>query len=43
MEALRASGRRAVFGHSVPTSDPSWYVGSDLRHPEDARRVVKEY
>ncbi|MEU4160765.1 amidohydrolase family protein [Actinoplanes sp. NPDC026670] len=43
VEALRTAGIRAVFGHSVPTSDPSWYMGSDKRHPEDARRVAAQY
>ncbi|BEL05834.1 amidohydrolase family protein [Actinoplanes sichuanensis] len=43
VDALRASGIRAVFGHSIPTHDPAWYVGSDLRHPDDARRVATRY
>ncbi|MEU4690453.1 amidohydrolase family protein [Actinoplanes sp. NPDC023714] len=43
VDALRASGIRAVFGHSIPTSDPSWYVASDRRHPDDARRLATRY
>lgn len=43
VQALRESGIRAVFGHSVPTSEPSWYLGSDRRHPQDARRVAARY
>jgi 5-methylthioadenosine/S-adenosylhomocysteine deaminase len=43
IDALRASGIRAVFGHSVPTSDPSWYFGSEHRHPDDVRRIAARY
>ncbi|MDG4795716.1 amidohydrolase family protein [Micromonospora sp. WMMD1082] len=43
VDALRASGLRAVFGHGIPTSDPSWYMGSDRPHPVDVRRIAAEY
>jgi 5-methylthioadenosine/S-adenosylhomocysteine deaminase len=43
VEALRASGIRAVFGHSVPTSDPSWYLGSERPHPDDVRRIAARH
>jgi 5-methylthioadenosine/S-adenosylhomocysteine deaminase len=43
VDALHASGIRAVFGHSIPTADPAWYVGSDLRHPDDVRRLAAQY
>ncbi|MET7951095.1 amidohydrolase family protein [Micromonospora sp. NPDC005324] len=38
--ALRESGIRAVFGHSIPTDDPAWYYNSDRRHPHDVRRLA---
>ncbi|MBB2940560.1 cytosine/adenosine deaminase-related metal-dependent hydrolase [Actinoplanes lutulentus] len=43
VEALSASGIRAVFGHSIPTSDPSWYYASERPHPVDARRLASQY
>ncbi|GAB7046555.1 amidohydrolase family protein [Catenuloplanes indicus] len=43
VEALRAAGIRAVFGHSIPTSDPSWYYASRRRHPDDVRRLATRY
>jgi cytosine/adenosine deaminase-related metal-dependent hydrolase len=43
VDALRASGLRAVFGHGTPTSDPSWYVGSERRHPDDVRRIAADH
>ncbi|WP_433200679.1 amidohydrolase family protein [Dactylosporangium sp. CS-047395] len=38
--ALRDSGIRAVFGHSIPTDEPTWYYNSDRRHPQDVRRLA---
>ncbi|GIJ12287.1 amidohydrolase family protein [Micromonospora andamanensis] len=43
IEALRAAGLRAVFGHSIPTSDPSWYFASERRHPQDVRRLAAQH
>ncbi|GAB7037149.1 MULTISPECIES: amidohydrolase family protein [Catenuloplanes] len=43
VQALRDSGIRAVFGHSIPTSDPSWYYASTRRHPDDVRRLATRY
>ncbi|WP_306828229.1 amidohydrolase family protein [Catenuloplanes nepalensis] len=43
VSALRDSGIRAVFGHSTPTSDSSWYYASQRRHPDDARRLAARY
>lgn len=44
IDALNASGMRAVFGHGTPSTDlAAWYVSSELRHPDDVRRVAAEY
>ena len=41
---LHESGIRAVFGHGWPTSpDDSWTNRSVKPHPQDIRRVQKEY
>ena len=41
---LRESGIRAVFGHGWPTSpDDSWTNNSLRPHPQDIRRVQKEF
>jgi cytosine/adenosine deaminase-related metal-dependent hydrolase len=44
IDALKASGVRAVFGHGTPCTDLiAWYVSSELRHPDDVRRIAAEY
>ena len=42
--ALRASGARAVFGHSAPNDSEaaSWWSNSARPHPSDARRIRAE-
>ena len=42
--ALVDSGVRAIFGHGWPLIDPvSWMVDSARGHPEDIRRLRKQY
>lgn len=44
IRGLRESGIRAVFGHGWPTShDDSWTAESVKPHPEDLRRIHREY
>jgi 5-methylthioadenosine/S-adenosylhomocysteine deaminase len=43
VQALRASGLRAVFGHGPPTDNPAWYLNSELPHSHDVRRVATRY
>jgi cytosine/adenosine deaminase-related metal-dependent hydrolase len=44
IDALSASGMRVVFGHGTPSTDlVAWYVSSELRHPDDVRRVAAQY
>jgi 5-methylthioadenosine/S-adenosylhomocysteine deaminase len=42
VDALKASGLRAVFGYGTPTNDPAWAFDSELTHPADARRIAGE-
>jgi cytosine/adenosine deaminase-related metal-dependent hydrolase len=41
IDALRASGVRAVFAHSAPNDDEAtlWWSNSARRHPDDVRRL----
>jgi 5-methylthioadenosine/S-adenosylhomocysteine deaminase len=42
--ALAESGVRAIFAHGWPLIDPaSWMVNSERGHPEDIRRLRKQY
>ncbi len=42
--ALAESGVRAIFAHGWPLIDPaSWMVNSAREHPEDIRRLRKQY
>ncbi|VCU69184.1 Melamine deaminase [Pigmentiphaga humi] len=44
IHALRDAGLRAVFGHGWPLVDgASWMFDSQRGHPEDIRRLRKEY
>jgi 5-methylthioadenosine/S-adenosylhomocysteine deaminase len=44
VEALQSARLRAVFGHGTPSTDlVAWYVASDLRHPDDVRRLAGQY
>jgi 5-methylthioadenosine/S-adenosylhomocysteine deaminase len=44
ISALAESGVRAVFGHGWPLTDPtSWMVNSARGHPEDIRRLRRQY
>ncbi|MEV7085546.1 amidohydrolase family protein [Streptomyces sp. NPDC093085] len=44
VEALQSARLRAVFGHGTPSDDlVAWYVGSDLRHPDDVRRIAASH
>jgi 5-methylthioadenosine/S-adenosylhomocysteine deaminase len=42
--ALQESGLRAVFAYGTPNLDmPAWWHESSLRHPDDVKRVAKQY
>ena len=44
IEGLKDSGIRAVFGHGWPLTEPvSWMENSSRGHPEDIRRLRKQY
>jgi len=42
IHGLAESGIRAVYGHGVPVG-ASWWSYSDKAHPEDIRRIRKQY
>ncbi len=42
IHGLADSGIRAVYGHGVPVG-AEWWSYSSLEHPEDIRRIRKEY
>ena len=42
IEGLAAAGIRAVYGHGVPVGN-DWWSYSSKEHPEDVRRIRKEY
>jgi 5-methylthioadenosine/S-adenosylhomocysteine deaminase len=43
VDALFAGGIRAVYGYGAPCNDAAaWYGESDLRQPEDVRRIAAE-
>ena len=42
--ALQESGLRSVFAYGTPNLDmPAWWHESSLRHPDDVKRVAKQY
>jgi cytosine/adenosine deaminase-related metal-dependent hydrolase len=42
--ALKESGLRTVFAYGTPNLDmPAWWHESSLRHPDDVKRVAKQY
>jgi 5-methylthioadenosine/S-adenosylhomocysteine deaminase len=42
--ALRESGLRSVFAYGTPNLDmPAWWHNSSLKHPEDVKRIAKQY
>ncbi|MGD8339285.1 MAG: amidohydrolase family protein [Gammaproteobacteria bacterium] len=42
IHGLAESGIRAIYGHGVPVG-AEWWSYSDKKHPEDIRRIRKEY
>ena len=42
IHGLAESGIRAIYGHGVPVG-AEWWSYSSLEHPEDIRRIRKEY
>jgi len=42
IHGLAESGIRAIYGHGVPVG-AQWWSYSDKEHPEDIRRIRKEY
>lgn len=44
IKGLQETGLRAVYAHGFPnTSVAEWWVNSSREHPEDARRIRKQY
>ncbi len=44
ISALQESGLRAVFAYGTPNLDmPAWWHESSLRHPDDVKRVARQY
>jgi cytosine/adenosine deaminase-related metal-dependent hydrolase len=42
--ALQESGLRSTFAYGTPNLDmPAWWHNSSLRHPDDVKRVAKQY
>jgi cytosine/adenosine deaminase-related metal-dependent hydrolase len=42
IHGLREAGIRAIYGHGVPVG-ASWWAYSGKEHPEDVRRIRKQY
>ena len=40
---LREAGIRAIYAHGVPVGGQHWWAYSSREHPEDIRRIRKEY
>ena len=44
ISALQESGLRSVFAYGTPNLDmPAWWHESSLKHPDDVKRVAKQY
>src|SRR5437870_11375313 len=43
VRGLQESGIRAVYGHGVPVGGSQWWAYSSREHPEDIRRIRKQY
>jgi 5-methylthioadenosine/S-adenosylhomocysteine deaminase len=44
ISALAESGLRSVFAYGTPNVDmPAWWHDSSLKHPEDIKRLAKQY
>jgi 5-methylthioadenosine/S-adenosylhomocysteine deaminase len=44
ISALQESGLRSVFAYGTPNLDmPAWWHNSSLKHPDDVKRVAKQY
>src|SRR5258706_14104291 len=43
IEGLTAAGIRAVYAHGVPVGGSQWWAYSSRPHPEDVRRIRKQY
>jgi cytosine/adenosine deaminase-related metal-dependent hydrolase len=43
VHALSDAGIRAIYAHGVPVGAQKWWSYSSLEHPEDIRRIRKEY
>jgi cytosine/adenosine deaminase-related metal-dependent hydrolase len=40
---LAEAGIRAIYGHGVPVGGSEWWAYSSRNHPEDVRRIRKQY
>ena len=43
LRGLAEAGIRAVYAHGVPVGAADWWSYSSREHPEDIRRIRKEY